>query len=112
VQQASDGPGLLEQFEANKDAIRLLIVDSQMPGWVPQEGITRIREAAAGVARIPIILLSGTPTADARTTDPDTVLLRKPFQMTELADAVAKSLHGGAAGSAAAVHASPSTLTP
>jgi two-component system, cell cycle sensor histidine kinase and response regulator CckA len=93
VLQASDGPGLLEQFQASQASVRLLIVDSQMPGWSSQEGITRMREAGA---RIPAILLSGTPTENADSTDPDTLILRKPFQMTELADAVAKALHAPA----------------
>jgi CheY-like chemotaxis protein len=89
VAQADDGLALLELSAAHLQSARLLIVDSEMPGLGGIETIATLRRRRAG--SVPAILMAGSPECPIDA-DPATVVIRKPFQMNELAEAVAKAL--------------------
>jgi PAS domain S-box-containing protein len=90
VAQASD-PAMLEEMALSDPPPRLLIMDADLAGSPPpRELIARIRSAAGG---IPIVLMSARSEVADISADPETSILRKPFQMTELASAVNKALH-------------------
>ena len=61
-----------------------------MPGFAGAEALARLR--AAGATR-PAILLSDQDGMPNGMDDPDALVLRKPFQITELAEAIGKILH-------------------
>lgn len=89
VAQAADGEaGLRELLRAQPD---LIITDYLMPGMTGAELVRRARAALPGV---PMIIATGY--ADMKAIEQvigDDMLLRKPFQLAELAAAVERALH-------------------
>ena len=86
VIKARDGLQLIESFELNRDQIRLMVLDVELP---KRAGSDVLRELRARGERVPAILISTNTGAMAEDLlDEDTVLLPKPFQMTELANEV------------------------
>jgi len=88
VAQASDAVGLHELATGGAPP-RLLILDADLAGPA-QELVARLRGSGVGA---PIVLMSARPEVTVTSSDPETSILRKPFQMTELASAVTKALH-------------------
>ena len=92
VVQASDGASLMEHFERHRPRIRLLVVDVDLP---KRNGLDCLREIRAGGVRTPAIVI--TAGADAHLEeqlDEDTLLLRKPFQISEFGALVGSVLGG------------------
>jgi two-component system cell cycle sensor histidine kinase/response regulator CckA len=89
VLQAGDALSLLELFENNIDTVRVIAVDAELPGGGGQECLRRVH---AKREMLPTILMSPAHDQNANNGDDPTYVLGKPFQMNELADAVAAAL--------------------
>lgn len=72
---------------------RAVVLDLQMPGMDGLEFLRR-RRGLPGLAATPVVVITG---GDAPGVDPGTRVLRKPFRLEELVDAV-RALVGGRAG--------------
>jgi two-component system cell cycle sensor histidine kinase/response regulator CckA len=90
VLQAQDGPTLLSTWEAKKNEIDIIVLDSDMPRPSGPECIRKLR--AAGV-RIPAVLMTGAVGANTDLVeDAITTVVRKPFRMNQLCLLVADLL--------------------
>jgi len=89
VIQCIDGDSLIERFGQNREQTRLVILDAEISGSSGRKCLAQIR-AAGGEMKA--ILLAGQMTSDPAGEDPRTTVLPKPFQMNELAAAVAAAL--------------------
>jgi signal transduction histidine kinase/ActR/RegA family two-component response regulator len=101
VTQAADGEAALRELQRRRPD--LIITDYLMPGITGAELMLRAREVFPG---IPMIIATGY--ADMHAIDQvlgDDILLRKPFQLAELALSVERAL--GRAGPSAPRHPSP-----
>jgi CheY-like chemotaxis protein len=88
VTEAQDGPTGLMQLQQN--APDLMIVDYAMPGM---DGMDVIQKAHAINSDLPVILATGYADVDASTiTEKSFAVLRKPFQLGELARVVRSAL--------------------
>lgn len=86
VMKARDGVKLMESFEAHREKIRLLVLDIELPKRLGSDVLRELRERGE---RVPAVLIStNTGSMAEDLLDEDTVLLPKPFQMTELANEV------------------------
>lgn len=86
VMKARDGHQLMESFEANREQVRLLVLDIDLPKRLGSDVLRELRERGE---RVPAVLIStNTGSMAEDLLDEDTVLLPKPFQMTELANEV------------------------
>jgi DNA-binding response OmpR family regulator len=90
---ASNGAELIDQL-ASRGPFDLVITDVGMP-WM--SGLTAMRAARTAGLDLSVIVMTGLPDrqipAQVRSLGPDVVLLRKPFDVSEL-DAVASRLLG------------------
>jgi PAS domain S-box-containing protein len=89
VAQAEDGPQGLEMIAQSRPDI--LLVDYAMPGMTGAEVAARVRKIHAD---LPIIFASGYAETAAleNVQDANTAILRKPFRLGELQEAVANAL--------------------
>ncbi len=86
VIKARDGQQLLRSFQLHRKQIRLLVLDVELPNRSGAEVLRELREQGETV---PAVLISTNPrSVDDDLLDRNTVMLPKPFQMTELADEV------------------------
>ena len=82
VLPAVDGPALLRGFAEHSARIRLLVIDVDLP---KRSGLDCLREIRASGAAIPAIVITAHMAADVEDQlDEDAILLRKPFQLSEL----------------------------
>ena len=89
VAQAGDGPTVLEVFAQHRDRVRLLVLDADLPERSGPDCLCELRE---GGATTPAIVITGNVTLDPDELGRGTMLLRKPFGMPELAEAVSEAL--------------------
>ena len=90
VIQVGDGLSLLQRFHEHAQHLQLLVFDVDLPG---RSGLKRLREIRAAGFRIPAIVITADATTDVEGgLDPDSVLLRKPFQITDFSDLVEQLL--------------------
>jgi CheY-like chemotaxis protein len=91
VIQSPDGAGLLTSYERHRGEVRLIIVDADMSGVTGVDCVQKIRTQGG---QTPAIVITGNEGAAVEL--PSTRVLRKPFQMNELAAVVSESLtyHG------------------
>jgi PAS domain S-box-containing protein len=91
VSEATDGPHGLEMIARQKPDI--LLVDYAMPGMTGAEVAARVRKIHS---ELPIIFASGYAETAAleNVLDTNTAILRKPFRLGELQEAVANALRG------------------
>ncbi len=92
VVQAADGVEAMVAFAARQDAMRLAILDLDLPG---KNGLACLREMHEVAADLPIILVTGNPQSDLDD-DIEAVVLRKPFKMADLTQLVARMLRASA----------------
>ena len=90
VSDAADGAALLDAYEREPTVFDLLVVDLDLP---KRSGKDCLRTLRAHGATVPVVVITGSvhvrfdPAAQPRT-----FLLRKPFQLTALADTVRRAL--------------------
>ncbi|MBN1346998.1 MAG: response regulator [Phycisphaerae bacterium] len=90
VLAVGDGASLMEAFEQRKSDVRVVIVDVDLPRRSGLAFLAGLRERGD---RIPVIALTGDPELDLPAGHgPQTVLVRKPFGVAELAGKVATML--------------------
>jgi two-component system response regulator QseB len=84
------GPALLEHARQQRAAVRLLIVDVELPG---RNGLDCLRDLRSlGVAVPAIVITAESDASLADELDGDAVLLRKPFDMQTLGTLVRELL--------------------
>ncbi|MBN9523350.1 response regulator, partial [bacterium] len=88
---AGDGLSGLDLFRANRTAIRVVVLDSVMPGLTGDEVLAVIR---AEVPDARVVLISGYTDRRPAGRDERTVFLRKPFRPEELSAAVERVVAG------------------
>lgn len=81
VEQAGDGQMLRSLFERHRDDLRLLIVDVDLP---KRSGLDVLAELRADGARVPAIVITGGIDVEIPDDDAHSVLLTKPFRLTDL----------------------------
>ncbi len=86
VIKARDGLELMESFDSNRDKIRLLVLDVELPKRLGSDVLRELRQRGEQVPAVLISTNTGSMAEDLL--DENTVLLPKPFQMTELANEV------------------------
>jgi CheY-like chemotaxis protein len=89
VLQAGDTPSALDLFESRRADIGAVAVDAELPGGGGPACIARLRDQNPD---LPCVLMSPSHEQPANTGDARTYILLKPFQMNQLADAIAASL--------------------
>jgi PAS domain S-box-containing protein len=92
VLEARDGQEALRVYEGHQDEIRLILLDLTMKGMGGGETLRRLRRMGS---RVPVILSSGYPEADAALHLEDTSPLRflqKPYDLPALVEALRLSL--------------------
>lgn len=83
IMPVTDGEGALRAFERHQALIRALILDMDLP---KRSGLNVLREIRARGCDAPAILVTGSVEAGLEDAlDPQSVLLRKPFRMLDLA---------------------------
>ncbi len=92
VVTAANGEEAVEQFERRHSEVRLLLTDNAMPEMDGQQTIAAVRAARPD---LPVILASAEVDAESTAARQATLLLRKPFSLQELLEAVARSLSAG-----------------
>jgi len=85
------GPSILEAFNQDKEAFRLLLFDVDLP---KRSGVDCLCEIRAGGCRTPAIVMTGRPdpSLDAKLPE-NTRLVRKPFRIAELKSLIARTLN-------------------
>ena len=83
---ATDGPSALTMIAAQAPA--LLLTDLWMPGMDGRELIAQLH--AAGLARFPIVVMTGSPDERLLTEPGISAVLAKPFELDELLACVAQ----------------------
>jgi two-component system, cell cycle sensor histidine kinase and response regulator CckA len=92
VLAASDGFEGLMRFNENKDAVRVVLMDINMP---KMSGIEVLAEIRRTHPRLPVVLMSGYPHAvDPEALDGHTLFLQKPFRFDTLRDKVRGLVQG------------------
>ncbi len=94
VERARDGAALWAQYVRHAAALRLLIIDQDLPVRRGLDCLAQIRRSGH---LVPVIVISGDAGLDLGQVDPDTLLLRKPFATAELIRSVAEMLARAAA---------------
>ncbi len=89
---AGDGRSGLDLFRANRDGVRVVVLDAVMPGLTGDEVLAAIRAEAPDT---PAVLISGYPDRHPKERGGRTVFLQKPFHAEELAAAVERVIAGG-----------------
>jgi PAS domain S-box-containing protein len=89
VAAAADGDELMRLHEARRPALRLLVLDFDLPRQTGGECLRRIRR---GGDRVPAILISGAAESRRRLDDPEVYRLHKPFGLPQFAAAVHRAL--------------------
>jgi CheY-like chemotaxis protein len=90
VVQAADGNEGMAAFARHQDQARLILMDVDLPG---RDGLTCLREIRSAGSEIPVIVITGSVDVDPETQfSGDEFLLRKPFQMSDVLDLVARML--------------------
>ncbi|MGQ9651691.1 MAG: response regulator [Phycisphaerae bacterium] len=90
VIRAKDGRSMLEACRQHGEAIRLLVVDFDLP---KRNGIDCLKDLRAEGRHTPAILMTGSAEVDLTERLPsDTRLLRKPFQVVELTRMITEAL--------------------
>lgn len=92
VAQVGDGPSLLELFDEQRDRVRLLVVDIDLPGKSGAECLLQLR--ADGVETPALAISGNVETSTMQLAGTADKLLRKPFELSELAKAVTELLDG------------------
>src|SRR5262249_28646523 len=87
VVQAANGEEALEYF--GRDQFDLVITDYSMPGMSGDELASKIKMAAP---ELPIIMITGHACVAKGAENPVDVVLNKPFDLSDLRDAMAKVL--------------------
>jgi PAS domain S-box-containing protein len=94
VVQADNGKALLERFEEHRDAVRLMVVDVDLP---QRNGLTCLSDLRADGVEVPTVVITGAdPAGFFDLAGDDHVLLCKPFLMSEFAEVVATVLASSA----------------
>lgn len=93
VVQSDDGPTALGVFAQYRDVIRLLVLDADLPERSGPDCLRELREAGV---KTPAIVITGNVALDSDELDDETILLRKPFGMPELAATVSEAFARGA----------------
>ena len=90
VAQAKDGPSLIGSYDRHGPGVKLLVIDVDLP---VRGGIDCLHEIRGRQSRIPAILITGHIERELDDElDDDTVVLRKPLRMVELAETVRRML--------------------
>ena len=90
VSSASSGSVMRESLETG-DAVDCVILDALMPGEASVLSALHLKEQA----RIPMVMISGNHDAITFAEENGLQLLRKPFHMQELYDAVNRAIASG-----------------
>ena len=85
VAAAADGEELMRLYEERRPAVRLLVLDFDLPR---QTGGQCLRQIRCGGDRVPAVLISGAEEARRRLDDPEAHRLNKPFTLPQFAEAV------------------------
>ena len=89
VIQAGDGAELIDRYHENRSELRLLLLDVDMPR---RSGLDCLAEIRASGDVIPAIVISGARDDSTEKLDPHTILMQKPFRLTELMRCAAQAL--------------------
>ncbi len=90
VLQTTDGASLMERYERHRDRIQLLVIDVDLP---KESGLECLRRIRADGDRTPAIIITASSTANMEEQLPElTLLLRKPFRMSDLGLLVSRML--------------------
>jgi len=82
VVPAGDGNSLMECFERHRTRVRLLVIDIDFP---KRSVVDCLRDIRAGGFQTPAIIITGVVDTDLESQlDEDTLLLHKPFQISDL----------------------------
>lgn len=88
--QAADGEAMLSLWMKDRERIRLIIADNDMPKRTGLDSLAQIRRAGG---TIPAILITGAVGSQVRDRlDSATIVLGKPVQMPELVKRIRKML--------------------
>jgi PAS domain S-box-containing protein len=91
VLQAADAAQLLELYRTNRERVRLLVVDADLPRPPGPDWLQQIRTADP---LTPAIITTASPEAEHDgVSEGHTVFLRKPFQMSELGRLVCRLIN-------------------
>lgn len=90
VVQVADGQALLDAFACNRERVRLIVSDVDMP---KRSGLACLRELRSQGVRVPAIVTTGSLNLDVETQlDDQTTLLRQPYAMNVLTSLVSARL--------------------
>ncbi len=91
VVQASDGVEAMRAFGVHQADVRLVVLDVDLP---KKSGLACLQEIRQRRRDVPVIVLSASPTfvLDSRYAEQATLLLRKPFQLPDLAALIDRAL--------------------
>jgi two-component system cell cycle sensor histidine kinase/response regulator CckA len=90
VLQAADGEAMLEAFASNRDRVRLILTDAEMPR---RGGLDCLRDLRAQGVHVPAILVTGSVDTQVEgQVDEETLLVRKPYAMSKLLALVSQRL--------------------
>ena len=92
VLTAANGANAISMFDQQAEAIRLVILDTEMP---VMDGAATLTALRARAAKLPVLMMSGEVDLETVTQAKDhagTTILRKPFQLHELLRRVAGKL--------------------
>jgi CheY-like chemotaxis protein/anti-sigma regulatory factor (Ser/Thr protein kinase) len=87
---AADGEAMLSLWARDRERIRLIVADNDMPKRSGLDSLRQIRQAGSNV---PAILITGAVGSEVRDRlDSDTIVLGKPFEISELVERIRKML--------------------
>ncbi|MCP4592642.1 MAG: PAS domain S-box protein [bacterium] len=87
VVAADDGVTLMAHWQEHRSRVQMLVIDIDLPG---QSGLDCLGEIRDTGSRIPAIVITGS--GDVGVDEQDTLLIRKPFQVSELVELVGRLL--------------------
>ncbi len=91
--QAFDGEAMVSLWASDRERIRLIVSDNDMPKRSGLDALLQIRQAGGN---IPAILITGSLGSEIRDrVDAGTIVLRKPLHIDELADHIRRMLDAG-----------------
>ena len=95
VISVGDGQSLLDTWNTHRSGIQLVISDIDLPG---RDGLYCLREIRSRDGSVPVLLVTGSPSdALEDELDAETLLLRKPFRMGQMASLVSQLIGKGTA---------------
>ncbi|MCC6678852.1 MAG: PAS domain S-box protein [Phycisphaerales bacterium] len=98
VVAVGDGPAVLRSMQELQNQVKLLVLDIDLPGM---NGLDCLRELKTMNLRRPTVVITGRTTGlEDVELDETTVLLRKPFQVGQLAELVGNVIAGARGGRA------------